>query len=261
MSRFKIVNLFDRILITTSVFLLIYAWINFFIRDLWTSFILSIIFTLACVFLLFYLVDNKNKKKSMNKLYLKDIEEKFLAFQLLSKNEKISLLKNILEYNYTCSKIKDSLLFVKDNKKCQIMIETNTEKLSQFDVLKLISLREKSVERLIIVCHEFEPLINKNFLSNLEIEFVNKKQLYDEYFLPQKSFPDCSNLNTKTERKKFKEIAKNFFIPSKAKSYFLCGLILIFSSIILPFHIYYLIFGSTLLIFSIVCKLQPFFKR
>ena len=43
MSRFKIINLFDKIFVTSAIFLIIFAWINFYIRDLYTTFILSII--------------------------------------------------------------------------------------------------------------------------------------------------------------------------------------------------------------------------
>lgn len=261
MSKFKIINLFDKIFITTSVFLLVYAWINFFIRDLWVTFFLSLIFSSACVFILFYLLNIRKEKKAINKEYLNDIEEKFLAFQLLDKNEKLNLIKSTLKSSCKCEKIKDSLLCSEENQIYQIMIETDCEKLSQFHLIKLTSQRAKNIERLVIICCGVEQNLNRKFLKNLEIVLVDKKQLYDIYFLPNKLFPDTSNLNTKTDRKKITEIAKNFFVPHKAKSYFLCGLILIFSSIILPFHFYYLIFGSTLLIFSIICRLQPCFNH
>lgn len=261
MSKYKVINLFDKIFISVSVFLIIYSWINFFIRNLWTTFLLTLIFCSSLLFLLFYF-SNKHKLKKINhKKYLKDIEEKFLTFLLLSKNEKLGLLKSIIEINNDCKKINNTLIFEKDNQKQQIIIATDCEKLTQFELVKALSLRQKSIEKLIVICCDFDSNLNTKFLKNLEIKIVNKKSLYDDYFCKQKSFESLQDLNSKSERKKFKEIIKNLFIPSKAKSYFLCGLILIFSSIILPYHFYYLIFGSTLLIFSIVCKLQPLFKH
>ncbi len=261
MSKFKIINLIDKVFITCAIFLIIYAWINFFIRDLWTTFFLSLIFSFACVFLLFYFFNKRNEKKFISKQNLKDMEEKFLAFRLSPKSDKLKLLKSIIENKYECKKIKDCLVYFKDEKIHQITLATDTQKLSQFELENLIQNSEKNVSVLQIVCCEVDANLNTKILKNLDVEIITKKELYENYFTLFNTFPDCSNLNTKTDRKKFKEIAKNFFIQNKAKSYFLCGLILIFSSIILPYHTYYLIFGTVFLIFSIICKLQPFFNR
>ena len=237
-----------------------YAWINFFIRNLWATFFLSLIFSFACVFLLFYILNLKNEKKKINKSYQKDLEEKFLAFQLMSKTGKLNLLKNIIQKRCECKKIKDSLFYELDNKNCQLIVATHIEKITQFELINLVSNLSKNIDILKIICCDFDHNLNLHILKNLEIKIIAKKQLYDEYFSPFNTFPDRTNLNTKKERKKLKEIVVNFFIPNKAKSYFLCGLILIFSSLILPYHYYYLIFGTTLLLFSIICKLQPAFK-
>ena len=261
MSKYKVINLFDKIFITISIFLLVYAWINFFIRNLWATFLLSLIFTFACIIILFHILNKHDEKKTLNKKNIQDMEEKFLAFRLMSKSNRLNLIKSIIEKTCECKKIKDSLVFQKENKTEQILIVLEKEKLTQFDLINLIQNLEKNVNILKVICCDFETNLNTKILKNLEIEIIPKKKLYEEYFLPYNSLPNCSNLNIKKDRKKFKEIIGNFFISSKAKSYFLCGLVLIFSSIILPYHYYYLIFGSVLLIFSVICKLQPYFIR
>ena len=258
MTKYKIINLFDRLFITVSIFLIIYAWINFYIRDLWTTFFLSLFFTFGCTFLIFYLLGRKHEKKSVSKQYQKEIEEKFLAFRLMSKNEKLILLKSIIEKHSDCQLKKESLITTSNEKKHQIMLATHVEKLTQFEVVNLMENLEKNIDVLKIICCDVDLNFNANIIKNLEVEIITKKKLYDEFFVANNSFPDSSNLTQKTKQKKFMEIMKNFFIPSKSKSYFLCGLILIFSSIILPYHTYYLIVGTILLLFGIICKLQPY---
>ena len=51
---------------------------------------------------------------------------------------------------------------------------------------------------------------------------------------------------------------KNFIQPKKAKSYFCCGLLLIFSGFIIPMKTYYFVLGSLLLLFAIMCKLKKY---
>jgi len=68
-------------------------------------------------------------------------------------------------------------------------------------------------------------------------------------------------INTKELKLNFKTILKNFIQPKKSKQFFWCGFVLIFSSIILPFKTYYLIFGSLFLLASIACKVIPKFKK
>ena len=260
MSKFKIIPTIDKLFITISTFLIIYAWINFYIRDLWFTFFLSLIFTFACVFILFYLLNKKREKKFITKEHMRNIEENFLAFRLLSKPEKLSILKDIISTQGECKIKKDYLLFAIGDKTHQIILATNLQKLTQFDLITILENLEKSVSVLKIICCDFDQNLNTNVIKNLNIEIITKQKLFDDYFSPSNIFPNRSNLSPKIEKKKVEKILRNLFIPSKSKSYFLCGLILIFSSIILPYHWYYLIFGSTLLLFSIACKLIPYFK-
>ena len=179
----------------------------------------------------------------------------------MKKTDKQNFIKMIIEKDCECKKIKDSLLYKNEEKTSQILFFFDKEKLSQFDLINLVSLKEKSVDVLIIICEDCSLNLNTKILKNLEIKIIDKDKLYNEYFLPQNLFPDCSDLHTEVAKKNFKDFIKKFFLPHKAKSFFLCGLVLIFSSIILPYQTYYLIFGSLFLIFSVVCKLQSFFKH
>lgn len=260
MSRFKIVNLFDKVFITVAVFLIVYAWINFFVRNLWTTFVLSLIFTSALIFLLFYFSNKKQEKKSNQKNKEKEVNEKFLTFRLMNKKQQLNLLCEIINKDTICTQKKDYLTFCKEGKKHQLVVASHIEKLNQFELENLLQDLEKDTQILIVICNEILNNLNTKILNNLEIKFVMKNELFNDYFCKQNIYPDCSNLKVEKSKIKFVDLIKNFFIPNKAKSYFFCGLVLIFSSIILPFHVYYLIFGSVLLVFSIICKLQPIFK-
>lgn len=260
MRKTKIIGFIDTLFICFSIFLLIYAWINFFIRNLLATFILSLIFTFALTFLLFFFLDKRRNKKEKLKDYLKSVDKNFLAFRLMSLSEQIALINKIVSTKHNTKIINNSILFKESEKTSKILFATSIETLSDFDLINLLQ-GVKNINQIVIICNKVQPDLNSNLLKDVSIEFVDKTKLYNDYFFANSIYPNTEILNSKVERKKIKEIVKNFFIPQKAKSYFLCGLILIFSSIILPYHYYYLIFGSCLLIASIFCKIRPLFHR
>ena len=262
MSKFKIFNLIDKIFITISVFLVIYTWLNFFIRDLYTTFALSLLFSFACVFLLFYFINKKNNTKALNKKRLQDIEENFLTFKLLPNQNKLELLKTILEIDNSVIINKENVTYKKNGITSTIIDATHIGKISDNELINLVKdFVYNNTDIIEIICNEYQPNLKLHILKNKEIKMITKTTLYENFFEKYNTFPDNSFVNLKSTKPTMKDIAKNFFLPHKAKSYFLCGLVLIFSSIIVPEHIYYLVFGTILLLFSIICKILSNIKR
>ena len=198
-------------------------------------------------------------KKNLSKQRCFEIEEKFLAYKLLPKQDKLNFLKELLNNDYENVTIKNQTIYYeKLNVKYALLDATYIEKLTNNDLINLLcELPFESIKEIQIVCNEKNNDLNLNILKNCSIKSIDKTLLFENFFEHYQMYPNTDLINLKTTKPTLKEIAKNFFLPHKSKSYFFCGLILIFSSIILPFHIYYLVFGTTLLIFSILCKILP----
>lgn len=258
MSKFKIVNLIDKIFVTISLFLLVFAWINFYMRSLWTSFILATIISIALINIIYFFINKKQTKINNIKVNNEKIDNMFLAFKLSSKEEKLNLLNKIYSVNFL-TKIKKGVLFYeKDNKQHQIILATHFDKVDQRTLLNLLDENATNADCYDVICVSSE-YINSNIYANKSINIINKEKLY-KLFVETGVFPNIDILTKNISKPKFKDILRKFFVPEKSKSYFFCGLILIFSSIILPYHYYYIVFGSVLLLFSIICKLLPKFK-
>ena len=259
MSRFKIINLIDKLFVSICIFLVVYAWINFYIRSLWTTFFLSLIFSFAIIFVLYYFLDKKQEKTKKSKQRTNEINKYHLAFRLMPRNEKKALIKHILSKQFGIQ-INDDLSYEKDGKKSIILISTESEILSQNDLINLIeSAYNEDLDSYIIICNSHMGLKTK-ILKNKTITLIDKDNLFD-MFQATEIYPDISNLDDSVIKFSWKDFFLNMFQKQKAKSYFFAGFILIFSSIILPYHIYYLLFGSTLLIFALLCKLLPKLKN
>ena len=170
----------------------------------------------------------------------------------------MNLLNKIYSIRHQ-TKIKKGVLFYeKDNKQHQIILATHFDKVNQKTLLNLLDENATNVDCYDIICASSE-YINPNIYTNKSILITNKEKLY-KLFVETGVFPNIEILTKNISKPKFKDILRKFFVPEKSKSYFFCGLILIFSSIILPYHYYYIVFGSVLLMFSIICKLLPKFK-
>ena len=258
MSKFKIVNLIDKIFITVALFLLVFAWTNFYMRSLWISFIVATIISITLINIIYFFINKKQTEINDLKVNNEKIDDMFLAFKLSSKEEKLNLLNKIYSIRHQ-TKIKKGVLFYeKDNKQHQIILATHFDKVNQKTLLNLLDENATNVDCYDIICASGE-YINPNIYTNKSILITNKEKLY-KLFVETGVFPNIEILTKNISKPKFKDILRKFFVPEKSKSYFFCGLILIFSSIILPYHYYYIVFGSVLLMFSIICKLLPKFK-
>ena len=108
-----------------------------------------------------------------------------------------------------------------------------------------------------VICNECYGPIETDILQSTKITILPKLEFY-ETFLKNMDL-DCSILNTKTKKFSFKNTLKNFITPGKSKPYFVAGLIMFFSCLILPYRYYYLIFSTFLFVMSLACKMRPYF--
>ena len=260
MSKFKIVNLFDKLFITVCVFLIMFAWINFYIRSLWITLCLSVIFSISLVYVLFFILNKKNEKKLCKSHQIDSVNSSFFNFRMLNRQEKLNFLKDLYANNYDIELKNGKLEYLKDGKKHLLILASPISRLDNENFLDLIEQHHNcKADCIDIICGDSLVDTNKNILKNKQIFIVDKFKLFS--MCEQNNlFPKNENLNVSASKVNFKQILQSFFVPSKSKPYFMCGLILIFSSIILPFHVYYLIFGSILLLFSLACKMLQYFK-
>ena len=260
MIKTRLTTIVDRIFLTCTIFLIVYAWVNFFVSNLITTFILSLIFSGSIMFVFYYFFNRTKTKKLSIANYLKDVEDKFLAFSLLGAKERLELIYQIASKDYKCEQHKDKIVCFDQTKKIVIITHFNSERLTQFELNKLISGMFK-YDEIKIICKEKNPTLNLKVFKGTSIEIISKKELYDEWFLKHSIYPEAYFFNTEKMKINLKKTLRNFIVRSKSKSYLFCGFILLFSSIILPYHLYYLIFGSILIILSILCRFEHLIFR
>ena len=261
MKESKFVKLIDRAFISFCLFLLLYAWINFYIRDLLSTFIISLILTSSITFIIFLHLNNKVKSKSNLAAVQIDIDKNFLAFSLLPENKKANLIKTILDREYMTKIEKNKVYYNLDNKRiCISFLNKDIE--NQNDLIYAINeLTLSGIDKICLVTNIINKNVETQLLNNIEIEIIDKTKLYTDYFLKYQIYPDKTNLIEKNDKINLAKILSNILDERRAKNYFFVGLILVFSSIIIPFRTYYLICASIFLCLAIACKIIPLFRQ
>lgn len=250
MSKFKFINILDLVFVCISTFLIVFALIQFFVGSFLLSAFLSVVVTFSILFI-FRLTKNKicaNKQLKLEEQ--QNAETYYYNFAFMSKTKQLELIKKFVPQAKNPT-IKSSHVEY-ENK--IILFSSTLNEMSKCEFIETIKNSLSTKKEIVVLAYSFSPEVKKiaNTL-NKKIVLLDKNNFY--LF--------CKNINIKFENKyknnekiKIKDIFINFFNKKHAKGFFFSGFILILTSFIIPFKNYYLIYGSILLIFSIICKFK-----
>lgn len=258
MSKFKIFNIVDSVAISLIVFIICFSIIQFLLVNIVLSLMLAIILSVAILIVVKYITTKKqNKKLALSEDKLK-AEIYNMNFKVYSDAKKLSFVKNFIDEKYSPKIIGKHIEFLKDNEKHFMIIEMQEEKITENFLFNLLKLYLNKTKNLTIVCNDYDEKTRETvkLIKNIKIIFINK---YDFFvYCKEKNLKITENLQIIKNKLNFSIILKNFFHKTHFKGFFYSGVIMLFSSFIVPFRIYYLIFGVILLIFSLICKFNKF---
>lgn len=245
----------DIVFISIAIFLIVFAWLQFFLKNILLSLFASIFVSIG-IMLLLRLIFNKKHSLAQNALLKQDNMVKFkLAIQTMSNTKLTQLIKKLIPKHYLPISKNGDIVFTKNGHTHLITFCFSTE-LSDGKVLDLIKTKKSS--NLIIVCGSVLPSIKsiiKAFVDT-KITIITLDDLY-EICEENNVVVDTSNINLNKPKLTFKNLLKNSISREKSKGYFISGLVLLFTSIIIPYSVYYVVFSTALLTLSLICRLQP----
>ncbi len=258
MSRFKFVNIVDSLFISVVIFFIIFAWIQFFVKNILLSLFLSAIFSSLAILFIRWL-KAKKYTSTQNKLTQSSKLASFkIAIQSMPHQKLITLIKKLIPAEYNPKTIKGDISFVKNNSSTIFTFyylgELN-------DIMLLNIIKNKTADKFVIFCSNFnqEADIIARSLKNKNIDIINLEQLY-EIFNKNNISVDTGHIDLNKHKITLKGILKNSISRNKSKSYFVSGLVLLLTSLIVPFKLYYVIISSILFVLSLLCRLKPTIK-
>lgn len=255
MSKFKLINMLDSLFLSIVTFLIIFAWIQFFLKQIFLSLFLSAILSIALILIFRWLRLKKHIKEQSKSTSSIDLLRFKLAIQTMPTRSLAGIIKKLIPESYAARTNKEDLVFIK-NTQTHIFTFYYSNILTESKLLELI--KHKKTSNLTIFCSSFDKDVKgiASAFKNIKITLVNIEELY-KIFTQHNLSVDSSHIDLNKSKITIKEILKNSLSRHHAKGYFVSGLILLFTSLIIPYKVYYVVFSSALFILSLTCKLSP----
>lgn len=122
--------------------------------------------------------------------------------------------------------------------------------------------KNRRLSKVVILCNDYTTecaTYAKNF-QKIAYKLVSIKELFVSEIEKQNFYPNIEVETLSKEKMTLSKLKKHVFDRKRAKSYFFCGIILLFSSYFVPLRIYYLLFSGIMFISSLTCILTSKFK-
>ncbi len=255
MSRYRIINFLDTIFKTSIIFLIAFAWCRFYVRDFWLSLLVSVVITLGINAVLSLLSNKKQKNRALDKEHISQVEQCAVAMQILPDKDRIKWLSQMV--NSPQKAYTKRIEYSKDGKSKVLCYNFSKERINEYDLADQIGSYIGKYDEILVLCHDYTDTAKKlaSSIKICKIKLLNKYDAYENLYQPANVYPSTEIIKKDVSKLTFLDIMKLFLAKSNAKKYFLSGLFLIFASIVIPYSLYYVIFGSVLLSLSLVCVL------
>ena len=248
MKKVTFLAVSDGIFTFISVFVLSVVLLNYALpKNLSFTFaiILSVIFSI--IFLKRRI--SKNLKSEIKKSEKKLLDQTVTELYFLSQTRLLTLFQKAFEIKNLIVERKKDYLFLPQNNTC-VYINCGIEGVTKKDVVKAFN-KIKDTTAEIYTTHVSTEILDfaKRFNGQIKILGAEKtfNLLKETNLIPEKTIPTLKE----TPRK---EMIKSAFTKKKARSYFFLGLGFLFMSSLVTFKLYYLIFGTAFLLFSLTCR-------
>lgn len=237
--------------VTFSIFLITFVWIEYYTHSIKKAITLSPIVTISFILISYPILKYFKSKSLVKSNHIKDKDQLKLNL-LMGKSEVVNdyLLKifNLI----LKQKLSSNLFILEDNSLVLFYFEK-----PQFeqDTLNEI-LRNYLQNKITIFCLSYAQLV---YPSNTQINLINLDKISTQISSSSLKFP--VNIELKSKPKfSLKDIFCIILKKDKSSKYLYASMLLIFTSLITPYSIYYIAFSTMLLLLSIYSRFNTKFN-
>lgn len=262
----------DLLFFLFSSFFLLVIWLRYFLSStvliIFLSVIISII--LSAVFIAIRYI--KHTKTTLNKKHEQEFLNYTSFFMTSSSNDITTFLSKVftlkrntinlkkLFNTYNLTLVKN--YFICESNSCLLCFNFNAFNLNDTLIKETLSkIENKNYSNIYLLCNNLDDSGKKYVELLKNVKIITLKEFYNN-ILKDENYIQLENTSKKlTFKQKFTNLITILFNENQTKSYFLCAFTLVLGSLIVRYNIYYIIFASVLILFSIICKLISKHKR
>ena len=250
MKYFKISIVIDGLFVLLTTFLIAFVILNSYFNKTF-AFIMALLIGVVIFLFLYFLLIRKNSAKLLKKQEEKNMENVLCQLAMNSKSQNTVLFERAFtKLNISYVKRKEGI-FLTDSK-ALVLLEFRFDGFSKADVVRAYNKIDKN-EKVYILSNNFSQEI-RDFAErfNKKVVLISNKNVYN-FLVKADSLPKITLVLEKAKTP-IKLILKEFFTKKRARGYFAVGLVTLLFSLVVPFKVYYVVFGSILLLISLVCR-------
>lgn len=247
-SLSKISNI---LFLITTIFCLFFLWCNYYIKNIKTSLISSIIVILSFLIIYLPVYFIRQSKKTKTQLKSKEIKQLTQNLTYSQDAEILSLFLSILDKSQITEVLANNHIIM-NNEDVFLLFNNN---LIEQEFYKMLKCRKSN--NIKIYCISKPNNITK--ITNITTSFIEINEIYQMFksnnirFKENIIIPDKQKFNLNI-------ILNTVLNKSKSRSYLTLGILLLFTSLFTPFTNYYIIISTILIILSIISRFNTKFN-
>jgi len=248
----KYSRIMDYIFLTIGIIILTFCWIRFYTHNSTISIILSITLGISLGYLIFHFNKIRLNKQNLSANALQRIQS--LDFQLSFANTNFILQYfNQLLPQSTINTSQNCLILPNDT----LLYPHYLSPVDDITIRSILS-TSNTTSNIIIVSNNFDKNTTTlcRSIRNIHIQLLTTSQFLDK-ICNNPDFEIPKIIDTSKPKLTFRQIMLGILDRKKSKTYLILGLLLLFYSFFIPLKIYYLIFGSILILLCILSRFFP----
>ena len=245
-KNFSLAHIFDWLFLNLCIFLFLFAWIRFVSKSFAAAATITTVILIVANVAKFCFFPQKKPEKSQKQLG-KLSSDFFVNYMSLNAKERAALVGNSFG-----KRVKNGL-YLSENRLVLVALEQKP-----LDIAMALNCAKFAVKNevatLVVLCQAgLKDDINLlQSIKNVKIEILCGSEAY-EYFCKHSSPPQTCLVTGQRSKITFKDLANEAVEPSKAKKYFLSGLLVFFCSLVVRYNIYYVLMSSAMFFLSLMC--------
>ena len=242
MKVLKISKIFDFLFGVSFLFLICFVWVRYFLQETWVTLLVSSFITFAIVSLFHISQKYISSRKELSTQEIQNAKNISNNFLLLKKSEILKEFEDKLKVKYTTKMKSDYIIINKKVLRPIFSLQTITSK----EVLETYTkTKDENFEKIIIVCKNASEDAKEivNYLSNINLIILEQFDAYENIYKPL-NFEVPKMEIEKKEKKKITDYLYLAFNKSRTKNYLMISVFMLFSSFVLRYNLYYIVFAS-----------------